>query len=998
MKKAKWKKRDRNRILSFVLVLLMMVTLLPSGTSIARASSDFAQKVLPAPGQEQLFAEGKIPQVDAESDEKESGTLADVEGDKKETDTPTDVDANQEELFTLMDVTMNTDEPINTAEIISTDEVRLETVYLNGTSGDDANDGSSKANAVKTMRQAYELVEDYGTIIICGDTYFDENSAGGHKNYIAPAIPVTFEAINGAELKIWASFVLLQADTTFQNITLKNQLSNAALVANGHTLKFGKNFELVEINSRGSGLRISGGAYCGYPDATLNIAGGSNIIIQSGTFNNIHAGPDSYGDSGCLTDPVIYTGTYKVHVTGNGKVSNLYAGCYWEMARISELTLPKSEITVNSNEVEVENIWGGGYWLAPVSQNPQITQEKTTINIDAGTVDCIFGGSFSGLYTQGGSYTIDEVALNIGGNPTINEIYSGGVIAGTENDSNYSVLDRLEKITLKTAIDLSNTTIYSNGDSLDVGYGLPSVNEKAETGTVEIILTGDGKISGLLVCEEEDGEHTAADAEKQILTLDNGSFSILSGFDELKLQNGGKAILDRDISFDQLLSDNNSKNRLIYQKDISGNDYPILTFNSRPALNNPVLLEFIDYTQENVMPVGGQVLMAFPDEDMAETSQFSLAAALLHEGFYLGRDGAKLVIGFIDFTVLDAALKDAKEIAQGTHTAETWTALQTAIAEGETVRNSSGAEITAAEMASAAQKIREAITGLKTQSGSSSSGGSSKSHYTVTFNTNGGSTVSSQSVNINAKATKPVNPTKDGSTFAGWFTDKALTQAYNFDSAVKGSLTLYAKWTEKEDISGGPTAADKWANPFTDVKESDWYYGDVEHVYTKGLFKGVTENTFGPNVPMTRAMLVTALWRQAGSPDERIPAAAGGGQFTDVATDAYYYQAVNWAAAKSLVMGIGDNLFAPDAKVTREQMAAILMRYLTFTEAKYTLTDEEQVFADEKQISPYAKDALRVLHKLGILTGKGNNLVDPQGNATRAEVAAMLHRLSEVVK
>lgn len=191
---------------------------------------------------------------------------------------------------------------------------------------------------------------------------------------------------------------------------------------------------------------------------------------------------------------------------------------------------------------------------------------------------------------------------------------------------------------------------------------------------------------------------------------------------------------------------------------------------------------------------------------------------------------------------------------------------------------------------------------------------------------------------------------------------------------------------------------DAWQNPFSDLKPGDWFFGDVEYVVTKGYFTGTTPATFSPQTPMTRGMLVTVLWRLAGSPDERIPAAAGGGQFTDVAEDAYYYLAVNWAAAKGIVKGIGGGRFAPGNSITRQDLAVILMRYADFMKLDLVATRQDASFKDEDMIGEYAKDAVYALYSAGAINGKDDNTVDPRGFTTRAEVAAMLHRFTEVAK
>jgi uncharacterized repeat protein (TIGR02543 family) len=270
-------------------------------------------------------------------------------------------------------------------------------------------------------------------------------------------------------------------------------------------------------------------------------------------------------------------------------------------------------------------------------------------------------------------------------------------------------------------------------------------------------------------------------------------------------------------------------------------------------------------------------------------------------------------------------------------------------------------------------------------------GGGGATNYLVTFETNGGSVVSSQRVNSGAKATKPTDPTREGFAFAGWYSDTTLTTAYDFNAAVTRNITLYAKWTAT--ITPSP---DPWKNPFMDVNPSDWFYGDVEYAVTNGLFNGTSVATFAPNEPMTRAMLVTVLYRMQSA----VPAIAYNNPFTDVPDSEWYADAVKWAAGNGIVNGIGNGLFAPGVEITREQMATILYRYAQFAGIDVSVGENTNIlsFADAFDISEYAVPAFQWTCGAGIINGKLDGHLDPQGTATRAEAAAMLHRFMESVK
>jgi hypothetical protein len=187
------------------------------------------------------------------------------------------------------------------------------------------------------------------------------------------------------------------------------------------------------------------------------------------------------------------------------------------------------------------------------------------------------------------------------------------------------------------------------------------------------------------------------------------------------------------------------------------------------------------------------------------------------------------------------------------------------------------------------------------------------------------------------------------------------------------------------------TPAALWINPFTDVAESAWYYADVEYVSVNNLFNGTSATTFSPGTPMTRGMLVTVLGRLYGAD---VSAYTTGG-FDDVRPGEYYAAYVEWAKQSGIVSGVGGNKFSPDAEITRQDLAAIIQRYAEFAKKQFPVTLQYTAFSDGANIAEYAQNAVQTLYCGGIVSGKPNNLFDPQGSATRAELAAILHRFVE---
>ena len=269
--------------------------------------------------------------------------------------------------------------------------------------------------------------------------------------------------------------------------------------------------------------------------------------------------------------------------------------------------------------------------------------------------------------------------------------------------------------------------------------------------------------------------------------------------------------------------------------------------------------------------------------------------------------------------------------------------------------------------------------------------GAAASKYTVTFDTDGGSAVASQRVEKNDKVSEPAAPTKEGYTFDGWYTDDAFETAYDFEAAVTKAFTLYAKWAEvaEKPAEDEPSADEpSEAVAFADVKENDWFSEDVKFVSEKGLMNGVTETEFAPDTLLTRAMLVTILYRNEGEPatNRSIP-------FDDIDMGAYYASAVIWAQQNGIVNGVTETEFAPDANITREQIAAIMFRYAVY-KGMDAVTVEENLaaFADADEINEYAISALNWAVGSGLINGKTESTLCPKDNATRAEIAAILHR------
>ena len=256
-------------------------------------------------------------------------------------------------------------------------------------------------------------------------------------------------------------------------------------------------------------------------------------------------------------------------------------------------------------------------------------------------------------------------------------------------------------------------------------------------------------------------------------------------------------------------------------------------------------------------------------------------------------------------------------------------------------------------------------------------------YYTLRFETGGGSDIPSvrEAYNAYIDLTKYV-PTWRGHTFIGWYSERSLMNKVSGVYLTK-DMTVYAGWRVDENPGTG-------ANPFTDVSEKDWFYGDVMFVYENGLMLGTSKTLFSPHGTATRGMMATILWRMEGS-----PAPKGKNSFTDVEAGKWYADAITWTAENGIFAGYGKDKFGPDDPITREQLAAIFYRYADYKGYDLTVKGNLDKFKDADKITDYAKTAMQWAVGNGLVKGKSGNLLDPQGTATRAEIAAMLHRFIE---
>ena len=290
-------------------------------------------------------------------------------------------------------------------------------------------------------------------------------------------------------------------------------------------------------------------------------------------------------------------------------------------------------------------------------------------------------------------------------------------------------------------------------------------------------------------------------------------------------------------------------------------------------------------------------------------------------------------------------------------------------------------------------RVRD-LSEVTEESSSTNTGSSSVTRYTITVeDADNGSVKSSmrrasRGTTVTLTATpdegyelESITVTRSGGTVS--LTDKGDGK-YTF-TMPRANVTVEAVFTASGEQPSGL--------PFTDVDADDWFHDAVTYVYENGMMEGTSDTAFSPSMTTTRGMIVTILWRLEDSPE-----ADGQTGFTDVADGAWYADAVNWAAEQGIVEGYDNGGFGPGDIITREQMALILYRYAQYKGYDTSATGALDGFADAGAVSGWAEDAVAWAVGAGLMEGKGGDMLDPTGTATRAEAAAILTRFCQNIE
>lgn len=336
-----------------------------------------------------------------------------------------------------------------------------------------------------------------------------------------------------------------------------------------------------------------------------------------------------------------------------------------------------------------------------------------------------------------------------------------------------------------------------------------------------------------------------------------------------------------------------------------------------------------------------------------------------------------------DKTALEKLIIEANTKVESQYTVRSWAAFKEALQAAEEAE--ANPDATQTEIDAAVSALSDAMNALaRTSSGNIVS--DPGSGITITSGSNGNVSISNSSPSKGGTVTVTITPDDGYELDSLTITDSNgnnLTYTDNGNGTftfVYNSGTVTVTATFKSTGSSSPV--------FSDVKTTDWFYESVIFVVENGLFNGTSDTTFSPNSSMTRAMFATVLARLDGADLSGYTTS----RFSDVASGQWYTAAIEWAADNSIVSGVGGGEFSPNASITREQMAVMLDRYIQYKNYSLPQTSSASVFADDEQISSWAKDAVYSIQKAGVITGKPGNLFDPQGTATRVEVATVFAR------
>ena len=636
----------------------------------------------------------------------------------------------------------------------------------------------------------------------------------------------------------------------------------------------------------------------------------------------------------------------------DGKITGVDATMEYRMAGESSYTA--------CSGTEIENLSAGNYFVRYAEDNNHFagTDAEVTVGKGAPLADCTI--TFDG---NGGSGSMGPVTVKAGANYILPECgftapadqeFKAWEISGTEykvGDS-YTVLGDTEIKALweNSVITPTTYTVTVSNDGNGTGTATPST---AVAGTTIILTAMPNEGYHFKEWEVISGGVTIKDNK---FLMPNGNVEVKAIFEE----DAPPVPTEFTIT---VKTDSNGTASASHAKAVVGTEITLIAtpktgyhFKEWEVISGGVTISNNKFT----MPNGNVTIKAIFEEDAPPApAEFTV--------IFDGNGGTPSVGSMTTTNRKLTSLPSASR--SGSYSFDGWY-----------TEKSGGTKITTATVFSA----KTTVYAHWTYTGGGGGGYNPPvTYYTLRFETGGGSDIPSVQGTYNTyiDLTKYV-PTWRGHTFIGWYTERSLMNKVSGVYLTK-DMTVYALWRVDENPGTG-------ANPFTDVSEKDWFYDDVMFVYENGLMLGTSKTLFSPHGTATRGMMATILWRMEGSPVPK-----GKNSFTDVEAGKWYADAITWTAENGIFAGYGKDKFGPDDPITREQLAAIFYRYADYKGYDLTVKGNLDKFKDADKITDYAKTAMQWAVGSGLVKGKSGNLLDPQGTATRAEIAAMLHRFIE---
>lgn len=538
----------------------------------------------------------------------------------------------------------------------------------------------------------------------------------------------------------------------------------------------------------------------------------------------------------------------------------------------------------------------------------------------------------------------------------------------------------------------ANTVITDgNGKYKIVGVTEPSARLlldgeelTAQSEGVTLLSGGGFEITRTLANGETYREHTLSAIDKAGNKASVTAYAVRRdafSFDDIKLYLNGNEIKAVNGVKSVNLKNGQQASLSVYGSNKNGD---------RIAIDNDLIDWSVLYSKNTIEFDDGEVA--------ALTAGETAVKAKLVTGSATTASGASRSEGLVDYVVFNIAKNTREELADKVETAKTLLrnnsgasdakkdALQAAIDEAESVLENQAS--TDNDYTAAVTKLQSAINAFKStgSGGTGSSGGSGVKRYSVRLEKTEHGTVKASQTSVEAGNSITITAVPD---------DGYVVADMLINGVSVGRTETYTVRSVDESITVKVIFAEKSELPFNDVLADDWFYRYVKEAYENGYMRGTTETRFEPETHLTRAMFTTILYRLEGEPE-----VSGETPLEDIDPEMYYLNAVVWAYQNKIINGVSDKEFAPDAEVTREQMAAIIYRYMSGKGADTSIADESDAsgYSDFDKVSPYAVEAFKYATAAGIITGTSSSTLSPLENATRAEAATIFVRLADILK